>query len=174
MILEAGLGLSASGSRFTHYREHAVIAEIEALVSAFESGALSRRQFLQGVVLAAALPHRENRIRGVSLNHVSLAVRDVDASREFYERVLGISETSRQPNGVNLGLGDSFLGLYDIEPKGQINHFCVGVADFDLEALAEELRGLDVEPFIRQDRPELYFSDPDGITVQLADAGYRG
>lgn len=152
----------------------AVVAEIEALVSAFESGGLSRRQFLQGVVLAAASPQLKTQVRAVSLNHVSLAVRDVEASREFYGTVLGISEVSRQPNGVNLGLGDSFLGLYDIEPKGQIHHFCVGVSDFDLEAQADELRELGVEPFIRQDRPELYFADPDGITVQLADAGYGG
>lgn len=153
-----------------------MVAEIEALVSAFESGALSRRQFLQGVVVAAAaLPHRETRpIQGVSLNHVSLAVRDVDASRAFYERVLGLSVVSRQPNGVNLGLGDSFLGLYDIEPKGRINHFCVGVPGFDVEHDADELRKLGVKPFIRKDRPELYFSDPDGITVQLGDPDYRG
>ncbi len=151
-----------------------MIAEIEALVSAFESGALSRRDFLQGVVLAAASPRDAKELRAVSLNHVSLAVSDVDASQAFYERILGISEVSRQFNGVNLGLGDSFLGLYDIEPKGQIHHLCVGVEDFDLEGHAEELRGHGVEPFIRQDRPELYFSDPDGVLVQLSGADYRG
>jgi catechol 2,3-dioxygenase-like lactoylglutathione lyase family enzyme len=163
-------GFSAS----THYREHVVIAEIEALVSSFESGALSRRQFLQGVVAATAAPHRKTQVRAVSLNHVSLAVRDVDASRTFYERVLGMAVVSRQPNGVNLGLGGSFLGLYDIQPKGQINHFCVGVSDFDLQDQADELKAHGVEPLIRQDRPELYFADPDGITVQIADADYRG
>jgi catechol 2,3-dioxygenase-like lactoylglutathione lyase family enzyme len=151
-----------------------VVAEIEALVSAFEAGTLSRRGFLQGVVLAAASPHARPRPRAVSLNHVTLAVQDIEASKEFYERVLGISEVSRQFNGVNLGLGDSFLGLYDIEPKGRIHHFCVGVEDFDLEAHADELRSLGVEPSIRQDRPELYFSDLDGITVQLSEADYRG
>ena len=159
----------------TDYRENAVIAKLEALVSAFESGALSRRQFLQGVVvLAAASPKPESQVKAVSLNHVSLAVADVDASAKFYEKVLGIEQVSEQPNGVNLGLGDSFLGLYDIEPKGRINHFCVGVKNFDLEAQADTLRRLSVKPFIRQDRPELYFSDLDGITVQIADAGYRG
>jgi catechol 2,3-dioxygenase-like lactoylglutathione lyase family enzyme len=151
-----------------------MVAEIEALVSSFESGALSRRQFVQGLVLAAASPRLKSKIKGVSLNHVSLAVRDVEASRKFYERVLGIAVVSRQANGLNLGLGDSFLGLYDIQPKGQINHFCVGVSNFDLQAQADELKALGVKPFIRQDRPELYFADPDGITVQLADAGYRG
>ena len=151
-----------------------MIGELESLVSALEAGALSRREFLQGVVLAAAFPEPSAPIAGVSLNHVTLAVRDVDASQRFYEQVLGVSEVSRQFNGVNLGLGDSFLGLYDIEPKGQIHHFCVGVTDFDIEGHAGELADLGVQPQIRQDRPELYFADPDGITVQLSDAEYRG
>ena len=73
-----------------------------------------------------------------------------------------------------MGLGDSFLGLYDIEPAGQIHHFCVGVEDFDIEVQARELSALGVEPRIRQDRPELYFADPDGITVQLSAPEYRG
>jgi hypothetical protein len=114
-----------------------MIAEIEALVSAFESGALSRRDFLQGVVLAAASPRDAKELRAVSLNHVSLAVSDVDASQAFHERILGVE-------------------------------------DFDLEGHADELRGHGVEPFIRQDRPELYFSDPDGVLVQLSGADYRG
>lgn len=167
-----------------------MVAQIEALVSAFESGALSRREFLQGVVVAAAAPamvgaaapgggataspQPKSQIRAVSLNHVSLAVRDVEASKAFYGRVLGVSEISGQSNGLNLGLGDSFLGLYDIEPKGRINHFCVGVEDFDVEGDAAKLRSLGVKPYIRKDRPELYFSDPDGITVQLSGADYRG
>jgi catechol 2,3-dioxygenase-like lactoylglutathione lyase family enzyme len=151
-----------------------MVAQIEALVSAFESGSLSRRDFVRGVIVAAAAPAAKPDVRALSLNHVTLAVDDVDASQAFYERVLGVSEVSRQFNGVNLGLGGSFLGLYDVEPRGRIHHFCVGVEDYDLEGHAEELRRLDVEPFIRQDRPELYFTDPDGITVQLSEVEYRG
>jgi len=151
-----------------------VVAQIEALVSAFESGSLSRRAFVRGVVVAAAPPAPKPDVRALSLNHVTLAVEDVDASQAFYERVLGLSEVSRQTNGVNLGLGESFLGLYTIQPKGRIHHFCVGVEGFDLEGHAAELRRQGVEPLIRQDRPELYFTDPDGITVQLSEVEYRG
>ena len=153
-----------------------MVKQLESLLSRFEAGGLSRREFMQGVLVAAAPSVAHRKARAVSLNHVSLAVSDVDASTAFYGRVLGVSEVSRQPNGVNLGLGDSFLGLYDIPTAGQnkIHHFCVGVENFNIDSQAGELRALGVEPLIRQDRPELYFQDPDGITVQLSAADYGG
>jgi catechol 2,3-dioxygenase-like lactoylglutathione lyase family enzyme len=157
-----------------------MLKEIETLVGGFERGALTRRDFVQGVLAATAAsavgaPLAASGVpQANSLNHVSLAVSDVGASQRFYERVLGMAEVSRQPNGVNLGLGDSFLGLYDIRPPGGIHHFCVGVDDYVIERTAEQLRAQGIEPRIRQDRPELYFTDPDGITVQLSEKEYRG
>ena len=151
-----------------------MVREVESLVSRFESGSLNRREFMQGLLVATSASVAGSRPVANSLNHVTLAMSDVDASQAFYERVLGVSEVSRQFNGVNLGLGDSFLGLYDIEPAGQIHHFCVGVEDFDIQRQARELTALGIEPRIRQDRPELYFADPDAITVQLSAREYRG
>ena len=151
-----------------------MVRELESLFSRFESGSLNRREFMQGLLVTTSASVAGSKPVANSLNHVSLAVSDVDASQAFYERVLEVSEVSRQFNGVNLGLGDSFLGLYDIEPAGQIHHFCVGVEDFVIQRQARELTALGVEPRIRQDRPELYFADPDGITVQLSAREYGG
>jgi len=152
-----------------------MISELESLVSNFESGSLSRRDFVRGILLVTAVGKVASPApKAVSLNHVTLAVSDVMASQSFYERVLGVKEVSRQSNGVNLALGESFLGLYETEPAGRIDHFCVGVENFDIPVLADELSGLGVEPMIRQDRPELYFSDPDGIRVQFSGRDYRG
>ncbi len=166
-----------------------MIRELERLTDRLTVGELDRRGFVAGVLaltafpaapsVPAAAPRHQSAGRGrlplgVSLNHVSLAVSDVGASQRFYERVLGLSEVSRQPNGVNLGLGESFLGLYRIDPPGNAHHFCVGVEGFGIEETAAELRQHGIEPFIRQDRPELYFSDPDGIRVQLSAPDYRG
>ena len=81
---------------------------------------------------------------------------------------------SRQSNGINLGLGDSFLGLYEISNPGHIHHFCVGVDDYEIHEAAMKLEGAGIEPFVRQDRPQIYFSDPDGIRVQLSEKDYRG
>ena len=49
--------------------------------------------------------------QGKTINHVSLAVTDVEKSAAFYSKLLGLKEVSRPGNGgINLGLGGSFLG----------------------------------------------------------------
>jgi hypothetical protein len=87
---------------------------------------------------------------------------------------LGASVISTQPNGVNLGLGDSFLGLYRIDGNPRIHHFCVGLEHFNVDEAADQLRDMGISPYIREDKPEVYFQDPDGIILQFEDQGYRG
>lgn len=157
---------------------------VEKLVTLFENGAIDRRGFVQSLMLLAVSPaigHAQTqRLNANSINHVTLAVSDPERSREFYASVLNMNVVSRQPAspvvgpGINLGAGESFLGLYPLENPGRIDHFCVGVDDYVIEEAAENLREAGVTPIIRKDRPELYFKDPDGITVQLSAKEYRG
>jgi len=157
---------------------------VENLVTRFENNDIDRRSFVQAIMLLALSPStgqaQEQGLNANSMNHVTLAVSDPERSREFYASVLNMSVVSRQPAspvsgaGINMGTGDSFLGLYPIENPGRIHHFCLGVDDYVLEDAAEKLRVAGVKPVIREDRPELYFSDPDGITVQLSEKDYRG
>lgn len=153
--------------------------KVEAFVKSYEQGALSRRQLIAGLAALAILPSvaasSETPVfQAKTLNHVSLASSDVDRSAEFYQRVLGAQRVSTQNGGVNLGLGDSFLGLYNIPGKPRIHHFCVGLDTYDVDSCAEKLRNAGIEPYVRPDKPEVYFQDPDGIMVQLEDKGYRG
>lgn len=157
---------------------------LEKLVTLFENKAIDRRGLIQSLMLLALSPvigHAQAlRLNANSMNHVTLAVSDPERSREFYASVLNMSVVSRQPAspvvgaGINMGAGDSFLGLYPLENPGRIDHFCVGVDDYVIEEAAEKLREAGVTPVIRKDRPELYFKDPDGITVQLSGKEYRG
>lgn len=157
---------------------------IENLVTLFETNAIDRRGFIQSLMLLAVSPTvgyaQVQRLNANSMNHVTLAVSDPERSREFYASVLNMSVVSRQPAspvtgaGINMGAGDSFLGLYPLENPGRIDHFCLGVDDYEIEETAEKLREVGVAPVIRKDRPELYFKDPDGITVQLSAKDYRG
>lgn len=162
-----------------------MLNEIETLVSRYESGAIDRRQLLAALATAMAtatgktthaeLPAEEQpAFQAKSLNHVTLSVTNVARSQAFYKSVLGVSVISKQATGVNLGLGDSFLGLYPINEPPRINHFCVGLDDFQVQVAADRLKDFGIKPRVRQDKPEVYFRDPDGISVQLEHKDYRG
>src|ERR671928_89224 len=99
--------------------------QIEALVDAYESHRLSRRQLIAALT-ALTVPARASSssqqtpalsqaANGRTLNHASLAVSDVASAAEFYQKVLGLKVVSRPGNGgINLGLGDGFLGVYKL------------------------------------------------------------
>lgn len=165
---------------------------VEKLVSAFEQRQLSRRELVASLVAATgavaiapgALAQAPAPVAiGRSMNHVSLAVSDVARSAEFYQRVLGMDIISRPANGgLNMGLGqESFLGLYNLPNPGSMHHLCIGVDNYDADDLAEKLVAHGIEAQVNRDPAnrtsggdQLYFNDPDGISVQLAQHGYLG
>src|SRR5690348_16774455 len=102
-------------------------AAIESLVEQFESRKLTRRQLVASLTAivasaasgAAAQTPAEPKVallaQGRSLNHASLAVSDVEKAAAFYGTLLGAKVVSRPGNGgINLGLGDGFLGVYKL------------------------------------------------------------
>lgn len=165
---------------------------IDAIIDQFEQRRISRRELLTALVAAAgALPVAGTATAqagmpaatGRSMNHVSLSVADVDRSARFYQHVLGMEVISRPANGgLNMGLGpESFLGLYELDNPGSMHHLCIGVDNYDAEALAARLGDHGIEARINRNPAnrtsggdQLYFEDPDGITVQLAQHGYLG
>ena len=165
-------------------------ASIDVLVQQFESRQISRRELVASIAAivasaataASAQPAPAMAAQARTLNHVSLAVTDVEKSADFYMNLLGLKVVSRPGNGgINLGLGGSFLGLYKLANPGTVNHFCIGVDDFDPDAIAAKLtaRGLrarvDRNPANRTSGgDQLYFMDPDNTNVQLGANGYQG
>lgn len=169
------------------------IGEIENLVSKFEDKKLSRRELIAGLIAASAGVGLSSNVQaqtsvapvaiGRSMNHVSLSVSDVNRSADFYNRVLGMEIISRPANGgLNMGLGsESFLGLYELGAPGRMHHMCIGVDDYDADVLAEKLQSHNINAAVNRDAAnrtsggdQLYFNDPDGISVQLAQHGYLG
>ena len=124
------------------------------------------------------------------LNHVHLPVTDVPRSRAFYERVLGMQVQAEQ--GIEsdwttpiifmlgIGSGPAFISFSPGGRTGLIDHFCFGMEQFDAERVAEALEAYGLEPNIRMRAdsdppvPELKFTDPDGIIVQIQDVSYCG
>ena len=161
----------------------------DALLEQYESKQLSRRQLLGALVASAVgvsmTPAQAQAPAAVgrSMNHVSLSVSDVQRSADFYSRVLGLEIISQPANGgLNMGLGsESFLGLYELGDPGRMHHLCVGVDNYNPDRLAERLSDHGVQANINRDPAnrtsggdQLYFNDPDGILVQLAQHGYLG
>lgn len=167
------------------------MADITSLVDAFASHQISRRDLIASLTTlvatgtaapAAAQTTVEQVAQGRTLNHASLAVTDVPAAADFYSKLLGLKVVSRPGNGgVNLGLGDGFLGLYKLANPGTVNHICIGVDDFDPERIAAKLKAIGVNATIDRNPAnrtsggdQLYFNGPDNCRVQLGANGYQG
>jgi catechol 2,3-dioxygenase-like lactoylglutathione lyase family enzyme len=162
---------------------------IDRLLDLYESRRITRRELagaLAAIAVGAAVPAAGQAktavAQGATLNHASLAVSDVERAAEFYGSLLGLRVVSRPGNGgINLGLGTSFLGVYKLANPGTVNHICIGVDDYDPDAIAAKLTAQGVQA--RVDRnpanrtsggDQLYFTDPDGTRVQLSANGYQG
>jgi catechol 2,3-dioxygenase-like lactoylglutathione lyase family enzyme len=164
---------------------------IESLVEAFESQRLSRRELVASLTalvagavasVGAQTATVEQVAQGRTLNHASLAVTDVAAAADFYSKALGLKVVSRPGNGgINLGLGDGFLGRYKLANPGSVNHICIGVDDFDPERIAAKLKAVGVNATIDRNPAnrtsggdQLYFNGPDNCRIQLGSNGYQG
>ena len=166
---------------------------IEQLVDQYEHRGLSRRQLVSALAAlvtgaatrgAAAQPAPQPSLlaQGRTLNHVSLAVSDVEASAAFYQAVFGLKVVSRPGNGgINLGLGDGFLGVYKLANPGTVNHCCIGVDDFDADRLAAKLKAMGIESSVDRNPAnrtsggdQLYFIGPDKCRIQVGPHGYQG
>lgn len=156
------------------------MTQIDTLVTAFERGAVSRRQLVQALAAMVAAGStapaaaQTPAIPALSLNHVSLAVNDPEASKQFFQKTFGMPVVSTQGTGINLALGTSFLGLYKMPNPGRVDHVCFGVDNYEVNAMAAKLEAQGIKATIRKDKPEVYFTDPDGIRFQLENKDYRG
>lgn len=160
---------------------------IERLLGGYETGNISRRDLVLGLSALAvggrtAAAHAQPArlpIRLSGLNHVTLFVSDMQRSVDFYRGLFGLEVQSVQSNGTNLAVGDGtqFLGLFQIpNTPPRIDHVCLSVDGFDVDTVIGSLREYGVEGRVRMrgEVPEIYFTDPDGLSVQLQDPSYCG
>jgi catechol 2,3-dioxygenase-like lactoylglutathione lyase family enzyme len=156
--------------------------QLDQLLQQYESGRLSRRELLGALALLAGAATTTAAApvgRVASFNHVSVFVPDVQKSVAFYQDLFGLPILTRQDPGVNLNCGAGFLGIYPLPANAtasRIDHLCLGIENFDADAVLKQLtdRGLKGSIRLRGDTKELYFTDPDGIRVQLQDVKYKG
>jgi catechol 2,3-dioxygenase-like lactoylglutathione lyase family enzyme len=155
---------------------------VETLLTQYESGRMSRRDLVALLTALAAAPSpvaaQPDALKAATLNHASLIVSDLDRSVAFYRRAFGLPVKSTQQGGVNLAVGDAFLGIYQAGPNAvpHINHFCFGIRNFDPASTLKtlEAQGLSAESRTRDGVTQLYTADPDNLRIQLQDVSFCG
>ena len=134
------------------------------------------------------------------LSHLTINVPDPAVANGFYRGMFGFDIQAFQATAPLLGVGPNahflmFIGL-GRAPTAAINHVCLTLEDFDVDQIQTvlESQGLRARDESRQagplrhwismrmpnrggaqeGTPELYFSDPDGLSIQLQDVTYCG
>lgn len=122
------------------------------------------------------------RVRGI--DHAALSVRDLEKSKDFYVKVLGlrISEREHQKPGVEyfLDCGESLIGLIQGNPAEGVhmlqdggvggNHVSFRVDTKDFDKCVQELKAQNIPITFEKKRDRswsVYFLDPDGNKLEL-------
>jgi catechol 2,3-dioxygenase-like lactoylglutathione lyase family enzyme len=107
------------------------------------------------------------------LNHLTLAVSDLDRAINFYSGLLGFSVRLRGPSSAYLEAGTLWLALVlDSNarrgPRPEYSHAAFTIAQHDLPLLASELTAAGVVQWQESNRSDsFYFVDPDGHKLEL-------
>jgi catechol 2,3-dioxygenase-like lactoylglutathione lyase family enzyme len=182
--------------------------KIDKLILAYDEKRISRRQLIGALLMASATsplaasagqqkpavnltgtpPPNNALFRGRIVNHVTLRVKDVDASRHFYQELLGASvlldgRTSEQTGAVDLLLGDSFVTVSGGRGAPAIDHFAIGLdpwpgADRALDMVEQRFPHSEARANQNQfskaaEVRSVMLKDPDGINVQLGSVKYQ-
>lgn len=160
-----------------------MIDSIDALVTSYEGGALTRRQLLQALAVisapaaAGAQTAGSGVTKGRNLHHVNVQVSDVVRSEAFYRTLFGLPPTRRVQGPDNHGFdlpGGGLVILQTSDKPGRLDHFCVGVDDFDAERMRAAAKAAGVEGVRGSADDNFFVSDPDGLRVQISAFDWRG
>jgi catechol 2,3-dioxygenase len=110
----------------------------------------------------------------VRVNHVDLAVEDLDQALDFHRRAFGLEEVGTQNGTVYLGHGGGPAYIVGLSAGGTgVRHFAVEVESAeDLDTYEQRLSGMGVEVQRQSDgepgqQDSLRFTAPSGHTIEL-------
>ena len=149
---------------------------ISKILESNELGTIGRRRLLQGLVALAAASNAADAyastFQGVSLNHLAIRVTDVERSRDFYQKLLGLPVIHQGQDNCFLGLGKNFLTLFRNQNPG-LDHYCIAIDKFSADSVMETLKQQGLNPRRPNGSDRVYFLDPDGIEVQLSSVDHH-
>lgn len=106
----------------------------------------------------------------IGMDHVMLAVNDLEKETQFYERFLGKPTLTKNPDRVWFTVARTKLGLEKVATPGtnsHIQHLGVRVAGYDRKRISDRLSAIGVEILPSTDEKLLRFKDSDGFAVEL-------
>ena len=110
----------------------------------------------------------------IGVNHITLSIKDVEVSFDFYTQVLGFSPVARWPKGAYLLAGDLWIALVldqrvRVGALPEYTHIAFTVSQADFAALSERIVDAGA-PIWKQNQTEgdsLYFLDPNGHKLEI-------
>ncbi len=108
-------------------------------------------------------------VHAIGLDHVMLAVSDLEKAAAFYRIFFGAETRTKNPDRVWFTAAKTRLGLQLVRSgqKPEVDHFSIRVAAYDRKRITERLGKLQVEMAPETDEKLLRFKDSDGIFVEL-------
>ena len=105
------------------------------------------------------------------LNHITIAVNDLDKSFSFYVDLLGMQPHAKWNKGAYLSLGELWFCLSSDEacPSNDYSHIAFDVSASNFPMLESQLLSAGIEQW-KQNKSEgdsLYILDPDGHKLEL-------
>ena len=150
-------------------------AMISSLVSRYERGALTRRGLIRGLAMLAAAGGaassalaQDAALKGTKIDHISIQVSDLPRAVAFYEKTFGLTVLSEdKPNEIaRLGAAKIIVSLHHKSPTGVVDHFAIGVENFNKEAVTRALKAQGITPEENLDAG-FHIKDPEGMNVQI-------
>lgn len=155
---------------------------IDNLLKQYDMGRINRRDLLAALALLmtpAPTAAQGAIFRGRSINHLNIRVTDLDRSESFYRRLLGLPVRRPVvgaafaldfPGGGSISLCPLSVPTCGVKPNakpGDIDHFGVGIDNFDAARVESQLKAAGFDQ-VRGAGTSVFVADPDGTAVQLS------
>lgn len=105
------------------------------------------------------------------LNHITLAVKDVNKSFDFYTNLLGMTAHAKWLKGAYLSLGDLWfcLNLDESKPSKDYTHIAFSISKMDFIAMKDHLVKHKIKEWKTNtsEGDSLYILDPDGHKLEI-------
>jgi catechol 2,3-dioxygenase-like lactoylglutathione lyase family enzyme len=161
-----------------------MIDSIDGLLKQYEQGTMTRRELVGALVLLAVprpAPARTGLFQARTLTHLNIRVKNIARSAAFYRNVFGLPAVRPVvgnayaldlPAGGLISICELSVGICGVKENpqpGEIDHFGIGIDNFDARRVATALKDAGFEAEIA-DGPSVFTVDPDGTGVQLSAA----